>query len=339
MGLTEQPPFTPDQLAEARASLPPFARGDAVSPLLQSFCRYYGIDFADRFPGLAYRVGVIASDSHTLAVYRWLQPGASCNLLLVHGYFDHTGLYARLIEYGLAQRCNVLMFDLPGHGLSSGEPVVIDDFADYGRAIAAVLAAAEMPDLPLWSMAQSTGCAALIEFARQEPWPFAATVLLAPLVRPFGWQRVRIGHMLLGRFIDGVGRKFAANSSDQEFLQFVQQDPLQSRRVSLRWVGALRRWLATLPGTDLGVGPALVVQGDADKTVDWRFNIIYISTLFPGSQLEILPGAGHQLANESPTLRQCWLERVTAYLQGRHLLQAAPATDDEAPGCVVQNTL
>ena len=339
MGLNEQPALTPDQLVATRASLPPFARGDTASPPLQRFCRYYGIDFSERHPGLAYRAGTIASGDHTLAVHRWLQPEARCNLLLVHGYFDHTGLYAGLIEYGLSHRCNVLMFDLPGHGLSSGEPAVIDDFADYGRAVAAVLAAAEMPDLPLWSMAQSTGCAALIEFARLGSWPFAATVLLAPLVRPWGWQRVRLGHMLLGHFIDGVGRKFAVNSSDQAFLQFVQQDPLQSRRVSMRWVGALRRWLATLPGTDLGVGPALVVQGDADKTVAWRFNIQYISRLFPGSQLEIMPGAGHQLANESPTLRQCWLDRVTAYLGDRNLLPAEATGIDAALEPARRNTL
>ena len=317
--------MTPEQFAELRAALPPFAEGAKVPLLQQSFCRYYGIDFADEFPGLAYQPGTVACGSYSLAVHRWLQPGACSNLLLVHGYFDHTGLYGKLIEYGLARNCNVLIFDLPGHGLSSGEPAVIDDFAEYGRAIAAVLAAVQLPDLPLWTMAQSTGCAALIEFARQQPWPFTATVLLAPLVRPLGWQRMRIGHMVIGRFIDSVERKFAVNSADQNFLQFVQEDALQSRRVSLRWLGALRRWLATLPRSDLGVGPALVVQGDADKTVDWRYNTRFIGSLLPGSQVEILPGAGHQLANESMVLRQSWLDRVNDYLQSRDILPAAPA--------------
>lgn len=295
-------------------------------PLLQQcFCRYYGIDFVSQFPGLSYQAGTVTSGSYSLAVHRWVRPDASCNLLLVHGYFDHTGLYGKLIEFGLSRNCNVLIFDLPGHGLSSGEPAVIDDFADYGRAIAAVLAAVQLPDLPLWAMAQSTGCAALIEYARLEPWPFAATVFLAPLVRPLGWRGMRIGHMVLGRFLDSVERKFAENSSDLDFLQFVQQDALQSRRVSLRWIGALRRWLASLPRSDLGVGPVLVVQGDADLTVDWRYNTSYIESLFPGSQLEILPGAGHQLANESAELRQSWLDRVNDYLQVIGLVPTVPA--------------
>ena len=84
---------------------------------------------------------------------------------------------------------------------------------------------------------------------------FRAAVLLAPLVRPTSWTRVRLGHTLLHKFKDSLQRSFNQNSSDPQFLAFVQQDPLQSRQLSLRWVGALRRWLAALPVSDLGVGP------------------------------------------------------------------------------------
>jgi lysophospholipase len=163
-------------------------------------------------------------------------------------------------------------------------------------------------------MAQSTGCAALVDFARKQAWPFSAAVLLAPLVRPVGWLRVRVAHMLLQRFVDSVPRGFAQNSSDLEFLQFVQRDPLQSRRVSMRWVGALRRWLAVMPERDLGVGQALIIQGDADKTVAWRYNLKIIQKLFPGSPVEYLPAAGHQLANESTAIRERYLAVVESWL-------------------------
>ena len=96
-------------------------------------------------------------------------------------------------------------------------------------------------------------------------------------MRPVSWLRVRVAHMLLQHFVDTVPREFVENSSDREFLAFVQRDPLQSKRVSVRWVGALRRWLKGLPETDLGVGPALVIQGDEDNTVAWRYNLKVIS--------------------------------------------------------------
>ncbi len=306
--------MTPGQLQKLRTGLPAFSAARGTTPLQREFCRYYGIDFSAGRPGLQYRLGAVPSGGFTLAVHRWLQRDATRNLLLVHGYFDHSGLFGKLIEYGLSQDCNVLIFDLPGHGLSSGEPAVIDDFADYGRAIRAVLEAGDLPRLPLWVMAQSTGCAALVEYARQYPWPFFAAVLLAPLVRPLGWRGGRLAHSLLRPFVDSVKRTFVPNSTDVEFQAFLRSDPLQSRRLPVRWVTALRRWQAALPTADLGVGPALIVQGDADRTVDWRYNLPLYQKLFPGSQVVLLPGAGHQLANETALLRRQYLDSVGVWL-------------------------
>ena len=272
------------------------------------------MDFTALMPQVAYQAGQLRSGEFTLAVHQWRQPDARANLLLVHGYFDHSGLFNKLIAWALAHRCNVLIFDLPGHGLSSGEPAVINDFGDYSRAIDTVLRATSLPALPWWVMAQSTGGAALIDYARKYAWPFAATVLLAPLVRPARWASVSAAHRLLAPFVPSVERKFAANSSDREFLDFLKRDPLQSRRTSLRWVGALRRWLRELPRRDLGVGAVLVIQGDADATVDWRYNVGFVSALFPGSRVEYLHGAGHQLANEAESYRRTYLASVVAWL-------------------------
>jgi alpha-beta hydrolase superfamily lysophospholipase len=312
-----------EQLQALRQDLPKLAAGAAPAPSLLEFCQFYGIDPSAR-PGLDYRAGTLPSGDYTLMVHQWLQPDASHNLLVVHGYFDHTGLFGKLIEHGLARHCNVICFDLPGHGLSSGEPAVVDDFADYSRAVADVLAAAQWPELPRWVMAQSTGCAALIDFADKYPWPFEHTVLLAPLVRPVGWQRIQLGNRLLRPFVESITRRFNENSSDRAFLAFIASDPLQAGRISLRWIAALRNWLAALQVRDLGVGPALVIQGVEDGTVDWRFNMPVIGQLFPGSRFYYLPGAGHQLANESAAIREYYLAKVDDYL-------GFPAADAPSP--------
>lgn len=305
---------TPVQVQELRELLPSFQEAAPPAALLLDYCRYYSIDFASQRAQVQHRVGTISSGPHSLVTHLWTQPGAASNLLLLHGYMDHTGLFNKLIDYGLSRNCNVLMFDLPGHGLSSGEPAVIDDFGDYSQAIHDVLSAVDLPVLPLWVMAQSTGGAALIDYASRYAWPFAATVLLAPLVRPAGWFQMRIAQLLLGPVVASVPRKFTKNSSDPEFLDFVQRDPLQSQRISVRWIGALRRWLRRLRQQDLGVGSALVIQGDADTTVDWRYNMGAVARLLPGSQVEYLAGAGHQLANESLELRQRYYACIDAYL-------------------------
>ncbi len=311
--------MTPEQLQELRLSLPPLDGSAPQTPLIADYLRYYGLEFVSR-PGVTHRCGTLPSGPFSLAVHSWQQAGATRNLLLLHGYFDHTGLYGKLVEYGLSRNCNVLIFDLPGHGLSSGDPVAIDDFADYSRAIADVLAAATLPDLPWWVMAQSTGCAALVDFARGHEWPFTHAVLLAPLVRPVSWLKIRLAHRLLQHVTDYVPRTFNNNSSDLAFLRFVREDPLQAHKVSVRWIGALRRWLRTLPEVDLGVGPAMVVQGDRDGTVDWRYNINEILRLFPGSRVEYVAGGGHHLANESRELRERYYQALDDYLTSRGLL-------------------
>ncbi|MBT4519255.1 MAG: alpha/beta hydrolase [Halieaceae bacterium] len=305
---------TPESLQALRQSLPPLADAPEASAELLEFCQFYGIDFSASYPRAVHRAGVVKSGDFTLAVHSWQQPDAQHNLLLVHGYFDHSGLYGKLIEYGLQRGCNVVIFDLPGHGLSTGEAAAIDDFADYGNAVADVLATVSFAELPWWAIAQSTGGAALIEYARHHSWKFSAAVLLAPLIRPKGWWWVNTAHSLLHRFIQSTTRGFARNSSDIAFLAFLKADPLQSRRVPLRWVAALGRWLDGMVFQDLAVGPVLVLQGDADETVAWRYNIPRFQTLFGNCQVEYLAGAGHQLANESEAIRSHYFGLMDRFL-------------------------
>lgn len=301
-------------LEALRAALPPLTKPSPMTGLAE-YLEYYALDFSRQGPAVSHRIGTIPSGDYQLAVQCWRQADARYNLLLVHGYLDHVGLYGKLIGHALERGCNVVAFDLPGHGLSTGTPAAIGSFRDYGEAIRDVLAAAELPPLPWQAMAQSTGGAALVEFARHHrPWPFTGTVLLAPLLRPAGWWKVRAAHALVHRFADTVPRGFAENSSDRDFLAFVRNDPLQSHRIHVSWVGALRRWLAELPLQDLGVGPVLLVQGDADTTVDWRYNLPRYGKLFPGLRVELVRGAGHQLANESAVLRERYLRVVDRYL-------------------------
>lgn len=313
-------PPTAESLAALAKGLPDLHQGSCPSgrilpPGLDRYLGFYHLDFSARLPGVRHRIGTLQSGAYRLAVQAWEQPGAMHNLLLVHGYFDHAGLYGNLIAHGLARGANVLIFDLPGHGLSSGTPASIDNFASYGAAVSDVLAGAGFPSLPWSVIAQSTGGTALVEFARRsdEAWPFRNTVLLAPLLRPAQWWRVCLAHTLVHRFLDSVPRRFAENSSDREFLDFVRRDPLQSQRIPVAWVGALRRWLAGLRREDLGVGSALLVQGDADQTVDWRYNLPQYGQLFPGLRIELLPGAGHHLANEAVALRERYLRVVDRY--------------------------
>ena len=128
---------------------------------------HYGIDFGAEFEGLSHSLGVIDSGSEKLCIHSWYRPDARGNLLLVHGYLDHVGLFRHLVRYGLERGYNVVAFDLPGHGLSTGDRAAIDDFRDYSVAVSRVRKL--MDDWPgHWHViAQSTGGAAMLGHQRR----------------------------------------------------------------------------------------------------------------------------------------------------------------------------
>ena len=117
--------MTPEQLDNLRSQLPPFGEEALSSPELRAFIAFYDIDFAAQLPGGGHEVGYVSSGSYQLAAHFWQQPDAVANLFIVHGYYDHSGLFGKLVEWGLRHQCNVLIFDHPGHGLSTGAPAVI----------------------------------------------------------------------------------------------------------------------------------------------------------------------------------------------------------------------
>ncbi|MBK8289342.1 MAG: alpha/beta fold hydrolase, partial [Cellvibrionales bacterium] len=107
-------------------------------------------------------------------------------VLIVHGYYDHLGLYRHVVRFFLDQGYAVLGFDLPGHGLSSGQIAAIHDFDEYARAIHDVVTAASvhLPPLTL-GFGQSTGCAAWMNYLMTGfTSPVEKLVLLSPLLRP-----------------------------------------------------------------------------------------------------------------------------------------------------------
>src|SRR5690606_33677746 len=132
---------------------------------------------------------------------------------------------------------------------------------------------------------------------RPEP---GATILLAPLVRPRAWGLSKLSYHLVGPFRRQIPRRFSANSGDPEFLDFLQnRDPLQPRILPTAWVGALARWIPRIEGAPRRSQRPLVVQGEADMTVDWQHNLQVLQAKLDRPEILRIPGARHHLVNES----------------------------------------
>ena len=304
----------PEYLVRLVSALPPWRPG-LMPGGAREYLELYGLDMSEAFPDCVHGLGAFESGDHHLALHTWELSDARETLYLVHGYFDHVGLYRHLVRYGLEQGYNVVAFDLPGHGLSSGPRAEILDFAEYRRAIVDVLAATSELTGPRHVIAQSTGGAAVMDFLQLEEPTFDKVVLLAPLVWPQGWGRINFIYLLLHRFVDSVPRAFADSSQDPEFLDFVREDPLQSQVIPVCWVGALRRWIRAFSSRPPCPRPLLILQGDDDGTVDWRRNLKQLERSFPAAHVETLATARHHLVNEHAPIREAFLHKITRFLR------------------------
>jgi lysophospholipase len=297
-----------------------FTEPSLESEELKKYQSFYGMDFRQDIPGLEQRIGWVRNDDYHIVLQTFQPPGSVATVFLFHGYFDHAGLYSHLIRHLLRQSYTVVIYDLPGHGLSSGPRAVIDSFQQYQKVLTTCLSMCEevLPK-PFHAIGQSTGGAVLIDrLLHEERETFDKVVLLAPLIRPRAWLQVRLLHRLLRPFKSVMKRSFSRNSDDRQFLEFLKRgDPMQSKWLSVTWVGALNEWIPRIESAARRPRKLLVIQGKADFTVGWRTNIPAIRRLFSNVKIAWLETGRHHLVNEANIKRKQVFALIDSELSGR----------------------
>lgn len=312
-----------DALLGAMSPIVSLAKAE-LTPEQRAYCRYYQIEFDQELPEVHHYLGYFFALEFKLAMHYYRHPEAKGTVLLMHGYFDHTGLYGHIIRHLLEQGYSVVMYDLPGHGLSSGKPAAIKSFEDYQAVLAECLRFMRLrvPG-PWFAVGQSTGGAVLINYLLLKAPArggsvFRKVVLLAPLVRPYGWRLGRVIHAMVSPFFTYWRRGFSENSGDGRFLKFLREhDPLQSKAMSVDWISAMKRWIPVIEGA-LPVGDeVIVIQGKKDMTVDWRHNVEVLADKFPHAAFYYIAHGRHHLANETEDIREMYLGWMDEALQKR----------------------
>lgn len=247
-------------------------------------------------------------------------------VLIVHGYMAHAGHHAPTTTALIDAGYDVYLVDLPGHGLSSGEPNTIRAFSEYGdlvRDTLARIAETEPLAVPTYAIGHSTGASALVEFVRSEPEhasTLSALVFAAPLVR-------LVSHPFRAWFVRAFLRRplrvpigfpmSKGNIRNPEFREFVQTgDPLLHATFDPEWVLALDDWVSTVESAEepLWGGPTLIVQGSADSVVEWKHNVQVLEHLFPRAVTRVFPRYPHTIINEAPEHLAPVLDTIIGFL-------------------------
>jgi alpha-beta hydrolase superfamily lysophospholipase len=301
---SEQPNWQAFNQQQIEKDIQPLELGTPYVPTeaIQKYFDYYDLNL----PDTAHNFGTVKSENETLAVHVYVPENPRGSLFLLHGYFDHTGTLSRLIREGIEQGYAIAVWDLPGHGLSSGARTDTGAFA---------LCAAQFQDIVEWAspilpkpfnlIAHSTGCSIALEYLyASDTNAFEHVVLLAPLVRHEHWAWGKFGYTIARPFTKTVRRRDKKNSSDEAYLAFVKQDPLHSSILSFDYLGDLYGWEKTTRTFPEWSGSICIIQGDQDDIVDWDYNLDFLGKKIPHAETHMIAGARHQLMNESNSLRQ-----------------------------------
>ncbi len=297
--------------------------------LAQAYLDDYKINFANEFAQVSHGFGCVYTSGFKIATHYWIPENARGTLVVVHGYYDHVGVFGNPIRYALENNLAVLAFDLPGHGLSSGDPAVIDSFNQYGDVLAGILqrvnlqsGTAILPQ-PLYALGQSTGCAVLLNYmwryaiAQNALERFEKIALCSPLVLPRAWRGALMGqyvYAVLRKFIRQIKRASAQSSHDPEFNDLINyRDLLQAKVLPLRWVGAMKAWHEMVLHFPPLQKELLIVQGTEDGTVDWQYNLPLLKQKLPNAKITLITDARHQLVNESDEYRHQVFAAINDY--------------------------
>ena len=287
--------------------------------LFQKYLNFYNINFHDNDKKISHNFGFFESDNKKIMTHVWRPGKTIATLFLLHGYTDNVGLMRHAIKNFLDQNYAVVAFDLPGHGLSEGKRANIESFDEYVNVLEECLSLADGALTKPWLAAgQSTGGAIWLNYLGRHPQQkvITTTVLFAPLIRIAAWSKLRFIFPFYKMFKNKKIREFKVNSSDESFLKFVREkDLLQPKWLPFSWVSAMKKWIKTFSKYPVNQHKICVISGGLESTVDADYNLKKIKEKFPSARINVFPGVGHQVVNESEAHREKIFSTVNEYLK------------------------
>ncbi len=268
---------------------------------------------------------VTATDGLRLYLRRHVISNARGEILITHGFGEHSGRYGALTDHLLNHNYSVTAYDHRGHGLSDGLPGHVESFAEYDedleKMINSVRARSQVTSLFL--IGHSMGGLIALRYAARKGGTINGTIVSAPLIEvavPVPAHKLmiaRVGARMAPRMRLDNEINPSNLSRDPDVGRAYAADPLVNRKVSAKWFAEatqamheVAEWAARI------TTPLLVMHGSEDRLA----SVEATKRLFDraGSsdkELVIYPGFYHELFNE-PEKQEVY-ERVTDWLEKR----------------------
>ena len=267
-------------------------------------------------------------DGLTLVGEHHLRPDPRADVVIVHGYAEHTGRYAELITALDAAGFACHLIELRGHGRSEGVRGYVHRFGDYlddldlflGRI--GEIQPPERPAAPRILLGHSLGGLISLAYVLRRPDAFAALAVSSPFLYPAieapalkVWLASLISRMAPTRLMKSeIASRWL--SHDPAVVAAYDSDPLVFKTLSPHWFFEVRQAQEDLFARAGEIHlPALFLLGDADCIADpARSRLVFERLGSTEKQLVAYPGFYHEILNEIERARVVrdllgWLEQ------------------------------
>ena len=268
---------------------------------------------------------VTAIDGLRLYLRRHEHANALAEVLITHGFGEHSGRYGALTDHLVSHGYSVTAYDHRGHGLSDGLPGHVESFAEYDEDLARLIGSVRSRSLTksLFLIGHSMGGLIALRYAAKKSGTLSGAIISAPLIEvavPVPARKLmiaRVGARMAPRMRLDNEINPSYLSRDPEVGRAYAADPLVNRKVSPKWFAEASRAMQEVaewaPRITL---PLLVMHGTDDRltSVD-ATKRLFERTESKDKELIIYPGFYHELFNEPE--KQDVFERVTEWLGKR----------------------
>lgn len=211
-------------------------------------------------------------------MWMWEPEGeAKAVIVIVHGAMEHHGRYGWLIEMWRSSGFQVIMGDLPGHGLTTrSSRGHIDSFDEYIQEVKEWIQTAYQFDLPVFLLGHSMGGLISIRLLQEERLNVAGVILSSPclgLVKKPSKPLDLISYVLnivVPSLKMNSGITVDLATRNPEVLEADTNDTLYVKKVSIRWYRELATAikLAFIHFNKIQDVPMLVMQAGDDRIVN-----------------------------------------------------------------------
>ncbi|MCF7948494.1 MAG: lysophospholipase [Spirochaetia bacterium] len=232
------------------------------------------------------------------------------DIVLVHGYAEHSGRYAEAAEHLNTAGFNVWAMDHYGHGLSDGHRADVKDFRLFSQDLQLFIQTTVKPQQQqsLFVYGHSMGGAVSLLYALEHQSEVTGLILSGPMVRPGALTSKlerRAVHFLRKIVPSLPFRPFSAEllSHDPEEVQKYKNDPLNyTGKLKVRLGDELLRmedYLSDSALNSLSL-PVLLLHGGEDEVVPPENSKVILDRIQSTDKTRIVfPGLYHEIHKEA----------------------------------------